>query len=99
MAAAEEPVAVWAHDRGLHTRLCPCSLANASQWRPRCGTLRNGFISSVSINTFSPFAENDINFAILPHLTDQDFRRPLVVDAGHERAVGRLDVEAFGDVV
>src|SRR5262249_44835598 len=36
------------------------------------------------------------------HVTGLDaccLRRPFVVDAGHERAVRRLDVEAFGDVV
>jgi SAM domain (Sterile alpha motif) len=31
------------------------------------------------------FAENDINFAILPHLTDQDLRELGVKSLGHRR--------------
>jgi hypothetical protein len=31
------------------------------------------------------FAENDINFAILPHLTDQDLKELGVISLGHRR--------------
>jgi hypothetical protein len=31
------------------------------------------------------FAENDINFAILPHLTDQDLKELGVTSLGHRR--------------
>ena len=31
------------------------------------------------------FAENDINFAILPHLTDQDLKEIGVASLGHRR--------------
>ena len=42
------------------------------------------------------FAENDINFAILPHLTDQDLKELGVASAGHRRQLLLAIAEIIG---
>jgi hypothetical protein len=42
------------------------------------------------------FAENDINFAILPDLTDQDLREIGVASLGHRRQLLRAITELKG---
>jgi hypothetical protein len=42
------------------------------------------------------FAENDINFAILPHLTDQDLKELGVASLGHRRQLLLAIAETSG---
>ena len=43
-----------------------------------------------------PFAENDINFAVLPDLTDQDLKELGVASLGHRRQLLRAIAEISG---
>ena len=60
---------------------------------PRCCRLRIGSKNSVSGNTLSRFAENDINFSILSDLTDQDLKELGVSSLGHRRQLLRAIAE------
>ena len=63
---------------------------------PRCSRLWNGSRSLVSGNTLTALP-NDINFGILPYLTDQDLKELGITSLGHRRRLLLAIAELHGD--
>jgi predicted ATPase/class 3 adenylate cyclase len=68
---------------------------------PKCGARRDatdcGWLQKLGLGQYAQrFAENDINFAILPDLTDQDLKELGVVSLGHRRQLLRAIAELKG---
>ena len=63
---------------------------------PRCSGLRIGSIHSGCLSTPQRFSENDIDFAIVGDLTDQDLEKIGVASLGHRRKLLRAIAELKG---
>ena len=84
----------------LRCNMLPRMVPVRNGWRlirrgPPCSRLRTG--SKLGLGQYAQrFAENDINFAILPDLTDQDLKEIGVASLGHRRQLLRAITELKG---
>src|SRR6516165_5653656 len=68
----------------MNTRSCEALIANKAP----AGTMQQiaDWLQNIGLGQYAQrFAENDITFAILPHLTDQDLKELGVTSLGHRR--------------
>ena len=81
------------------TERCPCSGLKLAcrQSRGGCDAADWEWLEKLDLGQYAQrFAENDINFAVLPDLTDQDLKEIGVASLGHRRQLLRAIAELKG---